>query len=145
MKSYRASASSSPSVIAESGQTIVDSGSIPWTIDTGDVFQQNGSNTALLLYYNNWLYRKTAAGVWGYWQGAWITSRPPLPESADGATTTDSTLLVDSAGNLWDNKGNQVAENGKVDKTTSNAVLLLYYGKQIYYQNSSNDWFVWVP
>lgn len=138
-------ASPSGTVIAVAGQTLIDSGNMPWTMNIGKVFEQLGSNTALLLFVNNKVYRKTTSGVWGWWRGAWITCMRPVPTSDDDTTIPGTNLIVDADGNLWGLSDGQVTENGVPDVSTSGAELVLFWGGQMYYQNHSAEWFVWNP
>src|SRR5512135_501107 len=70
------------------------------------------------------------------------------PESPSGAVLNERTI-VDSNGYRWTlvnaggTTGWQVARNEIVDTSTSNAALLLYWNKAVYYKKTTGEWYLW--
>jgi len=105
-----------------------------------------------LYYHNHSVYVHLTTG-WKVWQSAtqsFVASNSPLI-----STSVDGSTLNSTSGTLYDNSvppvpfslvqssssGLQVSRNAVVDTTTSQAVLLLWFGGKMHYSNSQGAWF----
>jgi hypothetical protein len=155
-----------PRVISANGARIgvgtdilVDSESHVWTLAANEYAYVDGSraegnyNTTSLLYYNKIIYCENTSAEWYSWSGsAWIrVSGDPTKStnttvvSANGASIgVGSNALVDSGSNVWTLQANEYAyRNGTRAAGNYNTILVLYYNKIIYTENTTGSWYSW--
>ena len=66
-----------------------------------------------------------------------------LVPSVNGTTIPVATQIVDLALNIWTVAGGVIYENGSTAGFSGGVTLLLYYGGQIYQENTSGFWYEW--
>jgi hypothetical protein len=77
---------------------------------------------------------------------------PSIPPSTSGSflgidngVVSTLTFLVDNQSAIWTLENGAVKRNGTNAGSTPGAVTVLWYNSLMYYKNSQNNWFLWVP
>ena len=151
LETYPASAAT-PSINGSSIPTVsslTDGSGDVWTV-SGGIIDKNGqkagmsANVIYLLYLNNTIYQENAAkGFWSWNGSTWVGTSDPRTVSANGATSSGSTPLIDSEKNVWVVSSGVIYENGQKAGYSANVIDLTYSGGTIYQENSSDNFWDW--
>ena len=149
--SYPVSAAT-PSISGSSVPTVTSltdgSGGL-WTVSSGVIYKNGqkagySSDVIYLLYLNNTIYQENSAkGFWSWNGSTWVATSDPRIVSANGATSSGSTPLIDSQKNIWTVSSGVVYENGQKAGYSANVIGLTYTNGTIDQENSSQNYWSW--
>ena len=150
---YGWAASADPRVVSASSTVIpaatqiVDSALEVWTLSGGKAIENGhvtpSSGVIALLYARGVVYQENLHHDWWLWsQGAWTATSAPPAVSTGGTTIPSATEIIDTELNLWTLSGGKVYEN-HAPTPSSEVILLLFYGGNVYQENIHHDWWVW--
>ena len=135
-----------------------------WTINAsgqimeGDNDTPGGGGTSHLAIVNCTIYGEDASGRGWFTlssNGQWISSAAPptsgstppptcAGSSAGGTTDPSAASLTDCFGDVWNLSGGQPQINqNPAGGILTNATLLLFYNGNMYYEDSSHNWYLW--
>ena len=150
--------SSDPRVVSLNGSLasavgrLVDNNLNVWVTDGGIVYM-NGSpagytnNVVQLLYFNNVVYQENQSSLWWFYDGStWVARNSlgdPRVTSANGSNIPSSSVIIDSAHNVWTVIAGKIYENGVPAGYTDNVVLLEYSDGTMYSENESGTYVSW--
>ena len=145
--------STDPRVISAGGATIpvatqiIDSERAVWILSGGQAYENGrltpSSGVVQLLYAKGLVYQENSHHDWSSWHnGTWEATPAPIPPSASGTTVPHATQIVDDGRNVWTLSGGKAYENHEVTPS-SNVILLLFYGGEVYQENVHHQWWGW--
>ncbi|WP_375507446.1 hypothetical protein [uncultured Caballeronia sp.] len=132
--------------------SLTDSNGAVWTLSGGVVYK-NGAvagvnyNVSLVLWFSNTIYHENSSGKFYAWSGsgwsACLDPRSARGTSPNGTTIPTGTYINDAVGRQWTVTNGVIYRDGVVAGINYGVALLLWYGGNMWHQNTSGQFYVW--